>query len=67
MEPLRFKKASASGGQSECVEIAHTLRHVRDSKAPDGPVLEGDVRALVAAVRHGRLATSSAAGVRVPV
>ena len=47
---LRFKKASASGGQSECVEIAHTLRHIRDSKAT-GLVLKGDVRALLAAVR----------------
>ena len=64
---LRFKKAAASGGQSNCVEIAHTLRHLRDSKAAAGPVLEGDVRALLRAVRYGRLATSSAAGVRVPV
>lgn len=66
---LRFKKANASGGQSECVEIAHTLRHVRDSKAT-GLVLEGDIRALLRAVRtddYGRLATSSPAGVRVPV
>jgi hypothetical protein len=53
-KPLRFKKARASGGQSNCVEVAHTLLHLRDSKAPDGPVLTGDVRALVAAVRGGR-------------
>jgi hypothetical protein len=51
-EPLRFKKARASAAQSECIEVAHTLGHVRDSKAP-GAVLTADVRALVAAVREG--------------
>jgi hypothetical protein len=50
---LRFKKARASGGQSNCVEVAHTLCHVRDSKAAGGPVLEADVLALVAAVKEG--------------
>lgn len=55
MESLRFKKASASGGQSACVEIAHTLQHVRDSKTPAGPVLAGDIRALLAAVRNGAI------------
>ncbi|HEX4700963.1 MAG TPA: DUF397 domain-containing protein [Pseudonocardiaceae bacterium] len=53
MEPLRFKKSRASGGQSNCVEVAHTLGHLRDSKAP-GLVLMGDVRALLVAVRGGR-------------
>lgn len=33
-ETLRFKKSTRSGGQAECVEVAHTLRHVRDSKNP---------------------------------
>jgi hypothetical protein len=50
-EPLRFKKARASAAQSTCVEVAHTLGHLRDSKAPGGPVLAGDVRALVAAIK----------------
>jgi hypothetical protein len=54
LESLRFKKARASGVNSNCVEVGHTLGHLRDSKAPDGPVLTGDVRALVAAVRGGR-------------
>lgn len=50
-EPLRFRKSSRSGGQSTCVEVAQTLRHVRDSKNPDGPVLHADVAALIAVVR----------------
>jgi hypothetical protein len=52
-KPLRFKKARASGGQSNCIEVAHSLRHVRDSKASGGPVLEADLLALVAAVKDG--------------
>jgi hypothetical protein len=50
-ESLRFKKSSRSGGQSNCVEVAQTLRHVRDSKDPEGPLLRVDASALVAVVR----------------
>lgn len=51
-ESLRFKKSSRSGGQSNCVEVAQTLRHVRDSKNPTGPLLSDvDVAALIAVVR----------------
>ncbi|WP_291412648.1 DUF397 domain-containing protein [Actinophytocola sp.] len=51
-EPLRFRKSTRSGGQSECVEIGHTLRHLRDSKNPTGPLLDGvDVAALIRAAR----------------
>lgn len=51
-EPLRFKKSARSGGQSNCVEVAHTLRHVRDSKNPTGPTLHNvDVSSLVATLR----------------
>jgi hypothetical protein len=51
-DSLRFKKSSRSGGQSNCVEVAQTLRHVRDSKNPAGPLLRGiDVAALIAVVR----------------
>jgi hypothetical protein len=54
--PLRWRKSSRSGGNGgECVELAHTLDAVRDSKNPDGPVLRGDVRRLVVAVRAGRV------------
>ena len=56
-EPLRFKKSTRSGGQSTCVEVAQTLRHVRDSKNPTGPVLAGvDVGALVNAAQLGESA-----------
>jgi hypothetical protein len=51
-EPLRFKKSTRSGGQSDCVEVAHTLRHIRDSKNPTGPYLHSvDVTALITVLR----------------
>lgn len=51
-EPLRFRKSTRSGGQSDCVEVAHTLRHIRDSKNSVGPYLHGvDVTALIAMLR----------------
>ncbi|MEU4261471.1 DUF397 domain-containing protein [Streptomyces argenteolus] len=37
-----WHSSSYSGGQGECVEVAHNLPHlvpVRDSKRPTGPVL----------------------------
>jgi hypothetical protein len=53
MTEHRWRKSSRSGGDgdSACVELAHDLSAVRDSKNPDGPVLVVDVRALVAYVR----------------
>jgi len=51
-ESLRFKKSRRSAGQSACVEVANTLRHIRDSKNPSGPDLHGvDVAQLIAALR----------------
>jgi len=55
MTVLRWRKASQSGEETNCVEVGHTLGAVRDSKNPDGPVLRAPVRALVAAVVAGRL------------
>ena len=52
---MRFKKSSRSGGQGECVELAHTLNHLRDSKNPAGPVLSADVRQLLRAIKDDRL------------
>jgi hypothetical protein len=42
MEQLTWRKASASGNQNACVELACTRedRLVRDSKNPDGPRLK---------------------------
>jgi hypothetical protein len=50
-ESLRFKKSRFSGGQSNCVEVAHTLAWLRDSKNPNGSHLRGDVQALIAATK----------------
>jgi hypothetical protein len=55
---VTWRKSSRSGGDpndSACVEIASTLGQVRDSKNAAGPTLRGDVRALVSAVKAGRL------------
>lgn len=53
--PLRWRKASRSGTGTNCVELAHTMRVVRDSKSQAGPALAfGDdaaLRALVARLR----------------
>jgi uncharacterized protein DUF397 len=50
---VRFRKSRRSGGESNCVELAADLRQVRDSKCPDGAVLDGvDVRQLIDFVCH---------------
>jgi hypothetical protein len=52
----RWRKSSRSGSEGgNCVELAHTMVAVRDSKNPAGPVLRADLGALVAAVKSGRL------------
>jgi hypothetical protein len=51
-EPLRFKKSSGSGGESNCIEVANTYRLLRDSKNPAGPPLHGvDARQLITFAR----------------
>lgn len=44
---VRWRKSSASANETACVELAHHLGAVRDSKAPLSPALAVDVRALV--------------------
>ncbi|HWE90339.1 MAG TPA: DUF397 domain-containing protein [Pseudonocardiaceae bacterium] len=45
----RWRKSSRSGaGANNCVEIAHTLDRLRDSKNPNGPELRVNVTALLA-------------------
>lgn len=55
----RWKKASKSGQQTDCVELARDVHGdvvaVRDSKAPTAGALTAGVVELVAAVRDGRL------------
>lgn len=51
-DELRWKNASS--GDDTCVDIAHTLAAVRDSKNPTVR-LDVDVRPLLAAIRDGQL------------
>jgi hypothetical protein len=55
-QPLRWRKSRRSGGNGgQCVEIAHTLGAVRDSKNSDGPILRAELGALLGAVKAGRI------------
>lgn len=49
-----WRKSSYSNTGNGCVEIAHTLAAIRDSKHPDGPQLTIDVPALVTAIKAAR-------------
>ncbi|MFJ9633550.1 DUF397 domain-containing protein [Streptomyces sp. NPDC101175] len=43
MPPFEFAKSTYSSGNGECVEVARNnpaTIAVRDSKAPDGPILQ---------------------------
>ncbi|ALG06871.1 DUF397 domain-containing protein [Kibdelosporangium phytohabitans] len=51
-EQLRWKNASS--GQDTCVDVAHTLEAVRDSKNPDGPILRASRDAMLAMMRSLR-------------
>ncbi|MBM7773677.1 hypothetical protein JOD54_003881 [Actinokineospora baliensis] len=56
MKQVRWRKSSYSGGNNgQCVELAHTLTELRDSKNPTGPALIGRIDALIAAVKNGPL------------
>ena len=50
----KWRKSSRSNGQGSCVEVANTLGAMRDSKNPDGPVLDTDLAGLIAAVKANR-------------
>jgi hypothetical protein len=52
---IRWRKARRSQNTTNCVEVGHSLDVVRDSKNVAGPVLRGDIRALVAAIKAGRV------------
>ena len=57
MSDLIWRKSTHSGtaDNSNCVELA-AHGAVRDSKNPDGPVLNADITALVAAAKAGQIA-----------
>jgi hypothetical protein len=55
MRNLRWRKSSRSDTGGSCVELAHTLGAVRDSKNPSGPALSVPVSALLATVKAGVL------------
>lgn len=46
---LRWRNASS--GQDTCIDLAHTLHAIRDSKNPTGPTLHVDAAALLGAVK----------------
>lgn len=50
-----WRTSSYSGAVGNCVEVGSTLRRIRDSKNRTGPVLTGNVSALIAACREGAL------------
>jgi hypothetical protein len=50
-----WRTSSYSQGNGACLELARTLDRVRDTKHRTGPVLSGDVTALVAAVKADRI------------
>ncbi|HEX5405420.1 MAG TPA: DUF397 domain-containing protein [Pseudonocardiaceae bacterium] len=52
---IRWRKAGRSQNTSNCVEIAHGLDQLRDSKNTTGPVLQADIRRLVADIKAGHL------------
>jgi len=47
-------KSSHSSANGDCVELTRSLDRIRDSKDPEGPTLNVDVRRLVTAVKSGR-------------
>ena len=55
MNNMRWRKSTYTGVNGNCVELSHTLTHLRDTKNRTGPTLRGDVAALVRAVQSGQV------------
>lgn len=56
-QPLRWRKSSKSGGNGgQCVELAHTLDSIRDSKEPEFvlTVLKPRLLDFLEAIRGGQ-------------
>jgi hypothetical protein len=54
----RWRKSSRSAQDTACVELAHTLDMVRDSKNPTGPTLAVNTHRLLTAIKSGGLSRS---------
>lgn len=54
MTLTRWRKSSYSGSQGECVELAHTLDAVRDSKNSGSPLAVSNLCRLLHDVKAGR-------------
>jgi hypothetical protein len=52
----RWRRSSHSNFNQNCVELAHTLDKIRDSKNPTGPTLSADLTEFLAAIKSMRLA-----------
>lgn len=53
MTVTRWKKSRLSAEQTDCVQLAHTLDQVRDTKNPDGPALIASVPSLLELIKNG--------------
>lgn len=51
---VRWRTSSFSSSGGDCVELSNNGA-VRDSKNPDGPLLNADLAALVRAIKGGRV------------
>jgi len=51
---ITWRKSTRSSNNANCVEVRNLLDQVRDSKNAAGPVLRGEITALVRAVKDGR-------------
>lgn len=53
--PLRWRKSSRSGSQSDCVEVCGTRDRIRDSKHKDAVLMAGKAgwAAFLAAAKDG--------------
>lgn len=49
-----WKKSSASGPQTDCLELTNTGM-IRDSKNPEGPTLKTNLQALLRSVRTDQI------------
>ncbi|MER6994064.1 DUF397 domain-containing protein [Saccharopolyspora hirsuta] len=54
MNNLSWQKSSYSNLNGNCVELSNPRGLIRDSKNPEGPVLQVDIEVFLEAVKTGR-------------